>query len=61
MFFKTAYDSMDPAYGSGSSVGGVGLVFVLGMGVILLGAVLMLVMYKIRPEFFKGQILARGI
>jgi amino acid transporter len=61
MFFKTAYDSMDPAYGSGSSVGGVGLVFILGMGVILLGAVLMLVMYKIRPEFFKGQILARGI
>jgi hypothetical protein len=33
----------------------------LGMGVILLGVVLMLVMYKLRPEFFKGQVLARGI
>jgi amino acid transporter len=60
MFFKTAYDSMDPAYGSGSSVGGIGLVFILGMGVILLGVVLMLVMYKIRPEFFKGKVLPRG-
>jgi amino acid transporter len=61
MFVKTAYDSMDPEYGSGSSVGGVGLVFILGMGVILLGVMLMLVMYKVRPEFFKGQVLSRGI
>ena len=60
MFVKTAYDSMDPEYGSGSSVGGVGMVFILGMGVILLGVVLMLVMARIRPEFFKGQVLARG-
>ncbi len=59
MFFKTSYDSMDPAYGSGSSIGGVGLVFVLGIGVILLGVVLMLVMARIRPEFFKGEILTR--
>jgi hypothetical protein len=50
-------DSMDPEYGSGSSVGGVGLVFVLGMGVILLGVVVMLVMYRLRPEFFKGKVL----
>ena len=60
MFVKTAYDSMDPAYGSGSSIGGVGLVFILGMGVILLGVVLMLVMAKLRPEFFRGQVLTRG-
>ena len=60
MFFKTAYDSWTPAYGSGSSIGGVGLVFILGMGVILLGVVLMLVMAKLRPGFFKGQVLARG-
>ena len=39
---------------------GLGLVFILGMGVILLGVVLMLVMYKIRPEFFKGKVLPRG-
>ena len=60
MFVKTAYDSMDPEYGSGSSIGGLGLVFILGMGVILLGVVLMLVMAKLRPEFFKGQVLTRG-
>ena len=60
MFVKTAYDSMDPAYGSGSSIGGVGLVFILGMGVLLLGVVLMLVMAKLRPEFFRGQVLTRG-
>ena len=61
MFFKTAIDSMDPSYGSGSSVGGVGLVFVLGMGVILLGAVLMLVMYRVNPGFFKGETLRKGV
>jgi amino acid transporter len=57
MFVKTAMDSMDPEYGSGSSVGGVGMVFVLGMGVILLGVAVMLVMYRLRPEFFKGKVL----
>jgi hypothetical protein len=61
MFVKTAYDSMDPEYGSGSSVGGVGMVFILGMGVILLGVVSMLVMARIRPEFFRGKVLARGL
>ena len=51
-------------HGSGVRLGIVrgrrGLVFVLGMGVILLGVVAMLVMARIRPEFFKGQVLARG-
>jgi amino acid transporter len=61
MFVKTAYDSMDPEYGSGSSVGGVGMVFILGMGVIVLGVVSMLVMARIRPEFFRGEVLARGL
>ena len=61
MFVKTAYDSMDPEYGSGSSVGGVGMVFILGMGVILLGMLSMLVMARIRPEFFRGEVLARGL
>ncbi|NMR28426.1 APC family permease [Crystallibacter degradans] len=60
MFFQTAKDSLDPAYGSGSSVGGVGLVFILGCGVILLGAVLMFVMYKRHPGFFRGETLRRG-
>ncbi|MDJ0357612.1 APC family permease [Paenarthrobacter sp. PH39-S1] len=60
MFVKTAYDSMDPAYGSGSNVGGLGLVFILGMGVLLLGVVLMFIMYKVQPAFFKGQVLEKS-
>lgn len=60
MFFKTAVDSMDPAYGSGSSIGGIGLVFILGTGVILLGAVLMLLMYRRNPAFFRGDSLRKG-
>lgn len=60
MFVKTAIDSMDPAYGSGSEIGGLGLVFILGIGVLLLGVVLMLVMYVRDPDFFRGKILHRG-
>ncbi len=60
MFVKTATDSMDPEYGSGSSIAGVGLVFILGTGVILLGAVLMLIMYRVNPAFFSGETLRKG-
>ena len=60
MFFKTAYDSMDPSYGSGSNIGGLGLVFILGAGVIALGAVLMYFMYRRNPEFFRGEVLSRA-
>lgn len=38
-----------------------GMVFILGTGVILLGVVIILVTARIRPEFFKGQVLARGM
>ena len=60
MFLKTAYDSMDPSYGSGSSLGGVGLVFILGTGVIALGAVVMVLMYFRNPGYFRGETLRRG-
>lgn len=60
MFFKTAYDSMSPDYGSGASIGGLGLVFVLGCGVILLGAVVMIFMYFRSPEFFRGKVLEKS-
>ncbi|WP_026549015.1 APC family permease [Arthrobacter sp. Br18] len=60
MFVKTAIDSMDPSYGSGSELGGVGMVFILGIGVILLGAVLMLVMSRVNPAFFRGEVLKTG-
>ncbi|THJ66519.1 APC family permease [Arthrobacter echini] len=61
MFFKTAVDSMDPAYGSGSELFGVGMVFILGIGVILLGAVLMLIWARINPAFFRQDVLTKGM
>ena len=57
VFVQTAVDTLDPAYGSGSSVFGVGSVFVIGIGLLLLGAVLMLVWRARHPAFFRGETL----
>jgi hypothetical protein len=57
VFIQTAVDTLDPAYGSGSSVFGVGSVFVIGIGLLLLGAVLMLAWRSRHPEFFRGETL----
>lgn len=59
MFVSTAHDSMDPGYGSGSSVLGVGTVFILGSAVLLLGVVIMLVMRFRQPGFFRGETIRR--
>ncbi|MFD6417180.1 APC family permease [Streptomyces sp. NPDC060194] len=59
VFAKTLYDMWDPAYGSGSSVLGVGSVFVIGVGLLLLGAVLMTVMSRLSPAFFRGEVLTK--
>ncbi len=59
MFVSTARDSMDPGYGSGSSVGGVGTVFILGAAVLLLGVVIMVVMRVRQPGFFRGETIKR--
>ncbi|MDE3724642.1 APC family permease [Nocardiopsis sp. N85] len=56
VFGVSVYDSMDPAYGSGSSVGGVGLVFVMACGILALGAVLMVVMRVRNPAFFRDGV-----
>jgi len=58
LFVTTLIDSMDPAYGSGSNIGGVGLVFILGMAVILIGVAIMIWQAIKRPAFFRGQTLA---
>ncbi|MFE9966376.1 APC family permease [Streptomyces sp. NPDC005525] len=60
VFSKTLYDMWDPAYGSGSSVLGVGSVFVIGVGLLLLGVVLMLVMQRRSLSFFRGDVLTKG-
>ncbi|MGW9113260.1 APC family permease [Microbacterium sp. NPDC055683] len=57
LFVVTLIDTMDPAYGSGSEIGGVGLVFVLGIAVIAVGIVLMVVQAVRHPAFFKGAVL----
>ena len=57
LFFTTLIDSMDPAYGSGSQIGGVGIVFILGMLIIVVGIVVMIWNAVRRPAFFRGQTL----
>ena len=59
VFGKTLYDMWDPAYGSGSAVFGVGSVFVIGVGLLVLGAVIMLVMQRRSPAFFRGEVLTK--
>lgn len=49
--------SQAPTHGSGSSISGVGAVFVLGMGV--LGLALMLFTRVAHPAFFRGETLPR--
>ncbi|MFJ4715107.1 APC family permease [Streptomyces sp. NPDC088785] len=59
VFVKTLVDMWNPAYGSGSSVFGVGSVFVIGVGLLLVGFVIMLVMSRRSPAFFRGEVLNR--
>ncbi|MFF3245403.1 APC family permease [Streptomyces sp. NPDC002870] len=59
VFCKTLYDMWDPAYGSGSAVFGVGSVFVIGVGLLLLGVVLMVAMQRRSPAFFRGEVLTK--
>ncbi|NBM17762.1 APC family permease [Streptomyces sp. GC420] len=59
VFGQTLHDMWDPAYGSGSSVLGVGSVFVIGVGLLLLGVVLMLAMQRRSPAFFRGEVLTK--
>ncbi|MEE1755781.1 APC family permease [Streptomyces sp. SP18CS02] len=59
VFGKTLYDMWDPAYGSGSAVLGVGSVFVIGVGLLLLGVVIMMVMRRRSPAFFRGEVLTK--
>ncbi|MCD1145206.1 APC family permease [Kocuria sp. LUK] len=54
-FVQTSWDSMDPDYGSGSAIGGVGLVFVLGVGILLLGVVVMVLQHRRNPAFFRER------
>jgi hypothetical protein len=50
----------DPAYGS-TTVFGIGGVFVLGMGALLLGLVAMVLWNVVAPAFFRGETLSKRI
>lgn len=60
VFCKTLHDMWNPAYGSGSEVLGVGSVFVIGVGLLFLGVVLMELMRRRSPAFFRGEVLTRS-
>lgn len=57
VFLITLRDSFSPDYGSGAAVGGVGLVFVLGVGLILSGLIFIAILRAKNPAFFKGETL----
>ncbi|MDG4858874.1 APC family permease [Streptomyces sp. T-3] len=59
VFAQTLYDMWDPAYGSGSAVLGVGSVFVIGVGLLALGLVIMLITERRSPAFFRGEVLTK--
>jgi hypothetical protein len=46
-----------PGNGSGGSIFGLGTVFVLGVGILLLGVVVMFVLQARSPAFFRGETL----
>lgn len=60
VFVQTLCDMWDPAYGSGSSLFGVGSVFIIGVGLLLLGAVIMLITERRSPAFFRGEVLTKS-
>ena len=59
LFVTTLIDSADPSYGSGSEIGGVGLVFVITVVIIVVGLVLMVAQRIASPAFFRGETLGR--
>ncbi len=61
VFVISVKESMNPENGSGAAIGGIGLVFFMGFGILALGVVLMLVMRVRSPDFFLGRTLSRDI
>ncbi|UYQ77151.1 APC family permease [Glutamicibacter sp. JL.03c] len=55
VFAQTIIDSLDPAYGSGTEIGGVGLVFLVGAGILVLGAAFLVGARKRRAGFYTSR------
>lgn len=60
VFVQTTVDSMNPEFGSGSNIGGIGLVGIIGIVVLGLGVVLMFIQARKSPDFFRGKVLPRA-
>ncbi|QRY63622.1 APC family permease [Gordonia sp. PDNC005] len=60
VFVVSVRESLDPENGSGAQIFGIGLVFYIGFGLLVLGAILMVVMRITSPAFFVGETLKRG-
>ncbi len=60
IFIKTTISSLDPEFGSGNDLFGIGLVFIMGAGVLALGVCVMLVMAIFYRPFFRGEVLKQG-
>ena len=60
-FVQTSYDAMDPSYGSGSSLFGIGLVFILGVAVLVSGLLVLAITWIRSPDFFRSKGLRRGL
>jgi amino acid transporter len=57
-FIKACYTYADPDYGY-TSIGSIGGVFLIGVGSLLLGVVLMFVYQGIAPAYFRGETLSK--
>ena len=57
MFVQLCITTFDPAYGSGGAIFGVGAVFAIGVGILVLGAMLMIAWRLVQPAFFRGETL----
>jgi amino acid transporter len=57
-FFWASKTYLDPSYGY-TSIGGIGGVFLIGIGSLLLGVVLMFVWQAVSPAYFRGETLGK--
>jgi len=53
ILIKTTISSLDPDFGSGADIGGVGLVFIMGVGVLAIRLVTMIMMSVLHCPFFR--------
>ncbi|MEJ9079512.1 MULTISPECIES: APC family permease [Gordonia] len=60
VFVVSVRESLNPDNGSGAQIFGIGLVFYIGFGLLILGAILMVVMRIASPAFFVGETLKRS-